>query len=62
MPKNVSANNVSENNVYHKHYNQEQSFLIRQIRDKTFDSIFWLSFISGHIRCIKAIVASIFFE
>ena len=62
MPNNVSENNVSEINVYRKHNNQEQSFFIRQIRDKTFCGIFRLPFISGHIHCIKAIVASIFFE
>ena len=31
-----------------KDYNQEPSFSIWQIRDKTFDGSFWLSFISGH--------------
>ena len=45
-----------------KDYNQEPSFSIGQIRDKTFGGIFWMSFISGHIHCIKVIVASIFFE
>ena len=57
MPKNVSGKTYTI-----KDYNQEPSLSIRQIRDKTFDGIFWLLFISEHIRCIKAIVASIFFE